>query len=138
MEPYYGPWFELRYPPDHPYYPQSIDLAFRLTNDPLSGMRGDEALPESFGLHPNVPNPFTSATCIRYSLPAGGGHVKLEVYDVTGRLVSTLVNEVQGGGAYSLEWYGTNDSGHELPAGIYFQRLSLGNQEISQKMLLMK
>jgi hypothetical protein len=133
FEPYFGPWFELRYPPDHPYGPQSLDLAFRLMNEPSSGMPEEEALPEGFGLYQNVPNPFTSATRIRYSLPAGGGHVKLAIYDVTGRLVSTLVDEVQQGGAYSLEY-----SGCDLPAGIYFQRLSLDNQEISQKMLLMK
>jgi hypothetical protein len=137
-EPYYGPWFELRYPPDHPYFPESIDLAFRLMNEPDSGTPEKETLPEGFGLFQNVPNPFTFATSIRYSLPAGGGHVRLEIFDVAGRLVSTLVDEVQGGGAYSIDWSGCNDAGHELPAGIYFQRLSLDNQEISQKMLLMK
>jgi len=133
IEPYFGPWFELRYPPAHPYYPESIDLAFRLMNEPESGIPEEEALPEGFGLYQNVPNPFTSATTLRYSLPAGGGHVKLEIYDVTGRLVSTLVDDVKGSGTHSVEW-----SGHDLPAGLYFQRLTLGNQEISQKMLLMK
>jgi hypothetical protein len=137
-EPYFGSWYELRYPPGHPYYPESIDLAFRLMNEPSSGMPDTETLPEGFGLLQNVPNPFTSATTLRYSLPAGGGHVKLEVYDVAGRLVGTLVDEVQEGGAYSVEWLGRSGSGRELPTGIYFQRLTLGNQEISQKMLLMK
>jgi hypothetical protein len=137
-EPYLDPWYELRYPPNHPYYPESIDLAFRLTNEPSSGVPEHETLPEGLGLFQNVPNPFTSATTIRYNLPGGGGHVKLEIYDVTGRLVSTLVDDVQQGGVYSVEWSGTNDAGRELPAGIYFQRLSLDNQEISQKMLLMR
>jgi hypothetical protein len=138
FEPYFGPWFELRYPPMHPYFPQSIDLAFRLVNEPTSGIPEKEVLPEGFGLFQNVPNPFTSATTLRYSLPAGGGPVRLAIYDVAGRLVSTLVDDVREGGAHSVEWYGRNDAGHELPAGIYFQRLSLDNQEISQKMLLMK
>jgi hypothetical protein len=132
-EPYLGPWFELRYPPGHPQFPRSLDLAFRLMNEPDSGTPEKETLPEGFGLFQNVPNPFKSTTTIRYSLPTGGGQVKLEVYDVTGRLVGTLVDEMQEGGAHSVEW-----SGHSLPAGIYFQRLTLGNQEISQKMLLMK
>ncbi|MGB2884262.1 MAG: FlgD immunoglobulin-like domain containing protein, partial [Dehalococcoidia bacterium] len=138
IEPYYGPWFELRYILPHPYAPQSIDLAFRLMNEPSSGIPEKEVLPEGFGLFQNVPNPFTSATSIRYNLPAGGGHVRLEIYDVTGRLVSTLVDDVREGGAHSVEWSGRNDAGRDLPAGIYFQRLSLDNQEISQKMLLMK
>jgi hypothetical protein len=138
VEPYFGPWEELRYPPGHPFFPESIDLAFRLTNEPHSGVPGGEGLLQGFHLYRNVPNPFTTATSISYSLPAGGGRVKLEVYDVTGRLVSTLVNDVQPGGAYSVEWAGTNSSGRQVPAGIYFQRLSLDNQEISQKMLLVK
>jgi hypothetical protein len=133
FEPYSGPWFELIYPPGHPYFPESLDLAFRLMNEPTSGIPEEETLPEGFGLYQNVPNPFTSATTLRYSLPAGGGHVRLEIYDVTGRLVGKLVDDVRGGGAHSVEW-----SGEDLPAGIYFQRLTLGNQEISQKMLLMK
>jgi flagellar hook assembly protein FlgD len=95
-------------------------------------------VPEGFGLYQNMPNPFTSATTISYHLPADGGHVKLEIYDVAGRLVSTLVDEVQQGGEHSLRWSGRNDAGHELPAGIYFQRLMLDNQEISQKMLLVR
>jgi hypothetical protein len=137
-EPYYGPWFELRYPPTHPMFPMSIDLAFRLMNDPTSGTPDKAALPEGFGLFQNVPNPFTSATTLRYSLPAGGGHVKLEVYDVAGRLVCTLVDDLQEGGAHNVEWFGRGASGRDLPAGIYFQRLTLDNQEISQKMLLMR
>jgi hypothetical protein len=132
-EPYFGPWFELRYPPIHPYFPESIDLAFRLMNDATSGTHDEQTMPEGFGLYQNVPNPFASTTTLRYNLPAGGGHVKLEIYDVAGRLVSTLVDDVQGSGAYSVDW-----SGKDLPPGLYFQRLTLDNQEISQKMLLMK
>jgi hypothetical protein len=138
FEPYFGDWFELIYPPLHPYFPESIDLAFRLMNEPTSGTPDQEILPEGFNLHRNVPNPFTLATSICYSLPAGGGHVKLEVYDVTGRLVSTLVDDVQTAGEYSVEWSGRSDAGLDLPAGVYFQRLTLGDQEISQKMLLMR
>jgi hypothetical protein len=138
FEPYLGDWFELRYPPNHPYFPESMDLAFRLANEPSSGVPREDVTPEGFGLYQNVPNPFTSTTTIRYSLPAGGGRVRLEIYSVTGRLVSTLVSETQQGGVHSLEWSGRNDAGHELPAGIYFQRLMLDNQEISQKMLLIR
>jgi flagellar hook assembly protein FlgD len=107
-----------------------------LWNDPTSGVPGEDAVPEGFGLYQNAPNPFTSTTTIRYSLPSGGGRVRLEIYDVAGRLVSTLVNEMQQGGKHSIEWSGRNDAGHQLPAGIYFQRLMLDNQEISRKMLL--
>jgi hypothetical protein len=66
-EPYFGPWRELRYPPSHPYAGESIDLAFRLTNDPLSGVPERDGT-EEFGLYRNEPNPFTGTTTLRYSL----------------------------------------------------------------------
>jgi hypothetical protein len=137
-EPYLGPWYELRYPPDHEYYPNTIDLAFRLITDPESGVPSRDTDTEGFGLYQNVPNPFTSTTVMRYGLPAGGGHVKLEVFNVTGRLVRTLVDEVMPSGMHTITWSGCNDAGRELPAGIYFQRLTLGDRVSARKMLLLK
>jgi hypothetical protein len=137
-EPYLGPWYELRYPPGHQYEGESIDLAFRLMNEPTSGVPAEEAGPEGFGLLRNSPNPFTSATALRFSLPADGGHVRLEIYDVSGRRVKTLVDGFRQGGVHSVDWSGRNDAGEKLPAGVYFQRLTLGEREISKKTLLIR
>jgi hypothetical protein len=136
-EPYLGPWYELRYPPGHELYGQSIDLAFRLTNDPMSGVPDRDAEPEGFGLYQNVPNPFSASTTIRYSLTAES-HVKLVVYDVEGRIVGTLVDETQSGGMKTATWSGLDDSGRQMPAGIYFYRLMSGSRMATQKMLYLK
>jgi hypothetical protein len=137
IEPYFGPWYELRYPTGHELAGHSIDLAFRLVTDPESGVPTHEIRMEGFGLHKNVPNPFSSSTQIRYELPASG-HVALEIFDVTGRLVNTLVDEVQPEGLHAVPWSGRDHAGRKVPAGIYFQRLTSGEQTATQKMLYLK
>jgi hypothetical protein len=137
MEPYFGPWYELIYPPMHEMADSSIDLAFRLKTDPLSGVPDRDTGTEHFGLLPNTPNPFGSSTVLRYSLPANG-HARVEVFDVTGRLVGTLVDEYQTAGEHRLTWNGTGSDGHKLPAGVYFQRLTMDQQRMTRKMLLLK
>jgi hypothetical protein len=137
FEPYFGPWFELRYPPAHEYADSSIDLAFKLVTDPLSGAPTDREVPGALGLFQNVPNPFAGSTTIRYVLPSEG-RANLEVFDVTGRLVAVLVDEPQSAGLKSVTWNGTDSRGRELPAGIYFYRLSTGSDARTMKMLLLK
>jgi len=136
FEPYYGPWYELRYPPAHMYAGQSIDLAFRLTNDPHSGVP-DTSMDERFGLMPNEPNPFTGTTTLRYSLVATG-NARLEVFNVMGQVVSTLVDANQAAGPHATTWSGLDDQGRELPAGIYFCRLTVGSESATQKMMYLK
>jgi len=137
MEPYHGPWSELRYPPQHPWFPQSIDLAFALRSTYGTDVPDDIA-PEPYGLFQNVPNPFNPMTTISYEVPAAGGHVTIEVYDVNGRHVRTLVDEYQGAGTRSVEWNGTDDSGTQMATGVYFYRMAGPGIEASRKMLLLK
>ena len=103
-----------------------------------------EAVPTSFKLEQNYPNPFNPSTKIGFRLPAGQagitdyGLVRLKVYDVLGREVSTLVNEVMKPGSYEVSF---NASG--LASGVYFYRLQVGNAATkgfvqTQKMLLVK
>lgn len=135
-EPYLGPWYELRYPVDHQYYGESIDLAFRLTNDALSGVPEEEDIGR-VRLYRNEPNPFSSLTTIRYSLGTGGP-VKLQVFDVTGCVVSTLVDADQSAGLHHAVWSGSDDQGRQLAPGIYFCRLAVGNQSAVQKVLYLR
>jgi len=74
-------------------------------------------------LSQNYPNPFNPHTTIRYELPCKA-RVKLEVYDVLGRLVSTLVDLEQEMGSYEVKWDGKSDDGLALASGIYFYRLN--------------
>ncbi|MFC1799621.1 T9SS type A sorting domain-containing protein [Candidatus Eisenbacteria bacterium] len=136
LEPYPGPWYYLRYPMEHPFDGQSIDLAFGLNNDPHSGVP-DESVDERFGLLPNEPNPFTGTTTLRYSL-AKSGNAKLEVFNVMGQVVSTLVDANQAAGPHATTWSGLDDRGRQLPAGIYFCRLTVGSESATQKMMYLK
>lgn len=80
----------------------------------------------------NYPNPFNPATTISYQLPANSD-VKLDVYDVSGRLVQSLVNERQVAGAYNVPFNAT-----ELPSGVYIYQLTAADLVASGKMLLVK
>lgn len=91
-----------------------------------------------FGLAQNYPNPFTGmgATTIKYSIPNNNEHVILRIYDVAGRRVRTLVDEVHVPGAYSVMWDGRNSRGNKVSTGIYFYQLIAGNKSISKKIVL--
>lgn len=138
IEPYPGPWNELRYPPQHPYYPESIDLAFALRSEIDTDVPGGAPGAPKFGLWQNAPNPFNPFTVIDYEVPAGGAKVRLEVYDVGGRLVTTLVDEFRTEGRHTAQWDGRGAGGRELPSGIYLYRLSTPAEEATRKMLLLK
>jgi hypothetical protein len=88
--------------------------------------------PKTFLLEQNYPNPFNPSTTIRYQLPVAS-EVKLEVYDVLGKKIATLVNERQSAGAYQVVW---NASG--LSSGTYFYRLQAGTFTQTKKMILVK
>ena len=90
------------------------------------------AKPESFNLNQNYPNPFNPATRITYRLPNDGA-VQLDVFSVSGELVTTLVSGHQNAGNYSVDF-----SEKSLPSGMYMYRLSFNNQSIVKKMLLLK
>ena len=97
----------------------------------------NSASPAVFALSQNYPNPFNPSTKISYQIPADGT-VKLDVYDIMGRTVSTLVNEEKIAGKYTLAF-----DGSKLTSGIYFYRInviSLNGKTFSQtnKMILMK
>jgi hypothetical protein len=96
------------------------------------------AVPEAFRLIGNSPNPFNPTTTIGYDVPAGGGRVRIEVFDVSGRLVTTLVDEVQPEGRTSITWHGVDERGAELPSGVYFYRMGAGDYVETRKMLLLK
>ena len=85
-----------------------------------------------FELSQNYPNPFNPSTIINYELPKSG-FVSLIVYDITGREVSTLVNQTQEAGKYSLTFNGSN-----LASGIYFYQLRSGSFNSIKKLMLIK
>lgn len=83
---------------------------------------GEKSLPAIYSLRNSYPDPFNNRTTIFYSL-AKPGKVSLKVYDVSGRLVKTLVNKEQSQGVYNIRWNGTNNNNRRVGSGVYFYRL---------------
>ncbi len=98
---------------------------------------GLERLPSTFELEQNYPNPFNPRTNIQFYLPRPA-QVKLDVFDILGRKVATLVNDRISNGIHTLTWDGQNDSGQPAASGVYFYRLQAGEHVQSRKMILLK
>lgn len=107
-------------------------LVIRFGQDLLSGFREENFQIGSFGLAQNYPNPFNPSTRIEYQLPRKE-LVILKVYDVLGREVAAIVNQVQSSGAHSVEFATAG-----LSSGVYFYRLEAGKYVEQRKMLLLK
>ena len=100
----------------------------------IQGILGteDDVLPAAYALQQNYPNPFNPATVIRFSVAAKQA-VSLQIFDITGRLVETLINQHLTPGKYEVTW----QAGH-LPSGTYFMQMKSGDFVKTRKMVLLK
>ena len=96
-----------------------------------------DLIPEAFALHQNYPNPFNPTTQIRYDLPKDE-LVTITIYDVTGRMIKSLVNMIQAAGYRSVRWDATNDHGEPVSAGMYIYMIQSGEFRQTKKMILLK
>jgi hypothetical protein len=96
-----------------------------------------QSAPRDFCLFQSFPNPFNDQTVIEYQLPKTV-EVSLEIYNILGQRVRTLVEKEEQNGSVKVIWNGEDDSGRNLGSGIYFCRLKAGNLEQTQKMVLLK
>ena len=94
-------------------------------------------VPGAFALQPNFPNPFNPSTTIRYQL-AEDGPVRLEVFDILGQKVRTLVADLQTAGFHRVVWDSRDDAQRQVAAGVYFSRLQAGEFTQVRKLLLLK
>ncbi len=95
-------------------------------------------LPRAAALSQNYPNPFNPSTAIRYQVPERS-HVSIEIYDVRGRLVQTLINEEKDAGNYSVQWNGKTSNGSHVSSGIYFYTMKTDhNFKSTKKMVVLK
>ena len=109
-------------------FPQPLGTATGVRNTPA---------PKELALE-NYPNPFNPTTTIRYSLPKAA-NVTLAVYDVGGRLVRMLVNDVRKpAGVFEASWNGTDSTGNPVASGVYFYRLVAGSETLTRKAVLLK
>lgn len=89
-------------------------------------------VPENYNLYQNYPNPFNAITNIEFDVPQNA-YVKITIYDITGRIISTPVNESLNAGSYRIKFEGT-----ELSSGVYFYNMRSDNFVQTKKMLLLK
>ena len=95
------------------------------------------SIPQIFALQPNYPNPFNPSTTILYQLPVSSS-VSLEIYDVLGQKVRTLIEQVQPAGFHRVMWDSRNEGGTQVAAGVYFYRLQAGDFVQVRNLLLLK
>ena len=93
--------------------------------------------PAGSELHPNAPNPFNASTLIPYRL-AASGPVRLEIYNLLGQPVRTLVDKTQAAGAYKVAWDARDRRGVAVAAGIYLTRLTFPGGERTRRLILLK
>ena len=110
--------------PDGNYCPASINIA-------------NEIYPHEFQLHAAYPNPFNPVTTISYDMPVGE-QFTIGIYDLTGKLVKTLITDKQSVSPGIVHWNGQSDTGKHLPSGVYFYRLSSAEFAATRKIVLLK
>ena len=100
---------------------------FDLTLDATSvAVDLSKLIPQFFALHQNYPNPFNPKTIILYEIPEISD-VQVEIYDILGRRVYTLVTENRGPGYYRAEWNGRDDRRIPVPSGVYIYSITARN-----------
>ena len=95
------------------------------------------SLPTAFALHPNYPNPFNPITNIKFDLPKAG-KVSLRIYDISGRLVRTLVDENLPRATHNYQWDGADNGGRRVASGTYYYRVQTEQTTDTGKMMLVK
>ncbi len=95
-------------------------------------------IPTQFALHQNYPNPFNPSTQISFDVPDGSELVRLNIYNILGKKVSTLLNNVVNPGKHKVEWNAKDNEGNPVASGIYFYELSSSSFTARKKMLLIR
>ena len=105
--------------------------------------QSDSQLPVVFALHQNYPNPFNAVTTVKYDLPEISD-VKIEIFNVLGQRVMTLVNGIEQPGYKVVKWNGNYNDGSNVASGIYICRIQVDGKETGKafgkcrKMMLLK
>jgi hypothetical protein len=118
--------------------PHDITKVIPLTVNigPSTSVEEETVIPKVFALYQNYPNPFNPSTTIKYDIPKAG-HVSLEVYNILGQQVLTLMDEMQQAGSYSVLWDGRTRNG-ATATGVYFLRIRAGDYAKTIKTLMLK
>jgi hypothetical protein len=113
------------------------DIAAKVVDWSFTSIDEKEPIEISEMLLPNLPNPFINSTLIRYQTKIKQ-KISIKIYDLSGRLVTSLLDDLVEPGIHSQRWNGKDARGRDVPAGIYFCRMSAGNKFQSKKMVMLK
>jgi hypothetical protein len=116
----------------------TIYTAHYLETCAVLGVRNSEADERAAVSVRPIPNPFASFTDIIYSVPRGGEHVSLKVFDIQGREVRTLVDAAVESGIHTARWDGFDNEGAPVASGVYFCKLESGDQVETSRLIIMK
>ncbi|HEX9916423.1 MAG TPA: S8 family serine peptidase [candidate division Zixibacteria bacterium] len=131
---------------DFPLFFVREDIATQILHQAISELevyidvndeKEEKFVPTEFVLEQNYPNPFNSETVIRYAL-SQDCQVKVDIYDILGRKVITLIDEYQSRGFKRITWDGKDKNGNNVASGMYFCRIKAGSFAQAKKMLLLK
>ena len=102
---------------------------------------GGSPIPRTFALGQNYPNPFNPSTTIKFDIPGTVGqyvHVRIDIYNIRGQLVRTLVDHDSEPGTYTVHWDRRNNRGERVGSGIYLYRVVAGEFTAIRKMVIVK
>ena len=103
--------------------------------------KDERKTPESYSLSQNFPNPFNLETQIHFKL-SEAAQVKINIFDLTGEMIRTILNERKSSGDHILTWDGLNDKGERVASGVYFYKLEINSDDDqlqqTRKMLMLK
>ncbi len=116
---------------------QEVGSTISVTVTVTSLVTGDPALPDRFSLSQNYPNPFNSSTIIEYDLPIPS-IVTIDIYNMLGQKVRTLVDGNRVAGSYKVEWDGNTNGGRAAATGVYLYRIQASGFVKTKKMLILK
>jgi hypothetical protein len=114
----------------------SADVMLNELSQPLDAVE-IAAVPAEFALQLNYPNPFNPSTTIKYQI-ASDANVNLDIWNLQGQKIRTLVGKEQKSGYYSVVWDGRNEAGQTVSTGLYLYRVQAGSFVATHKMLLIK
>ena len=106
----------------------------------VQGLNNDQRLiniPQCFKLYPAYPNPFNPSTTFRYDL-IQKAHVNITIYDMLGREIKTIFNQIEDPGNHSLVWNGLNNHGETVSGGIYVYVIQAGQSSTANKVIFLK
>lgn len=115
-------------------WPLDVGNQWILTLEDLTGIPvdGESTIPHSPLLYQNYPNPFNASTTIEFDIETPGD-TRLEVYNLMGQKVATLIDDYLESGPKTVAW-----DASEFSSGVYFYKLNTGNEAITRRMTLLK